>query len=127
MKIKNGPGLESLIIIALTLVAVATAIGVASANDGVCHAPQPDAKVLSGVGYVMSYYELEGETSQGFLIASGRIGWRPEHCRAEAFRTDSFPYPPAGRITHLKGGLNDDGNVTAADTAIALFRSPRRM
>ncbi len=94
--------------------------GVGKFNPVIIVYEQPDGVVLAGVGYVMSYYEFEEEnftrvsdSEWEARVANGTLPPRP-------FWTGSFLYPPAEWITHQKGDLNDDGNVTAADAVIAL-------
>ena len=94
--------------------------GVGKFNPVIIVYEQPDGVVLAGVGYVMSYYEFEEEnftrvsdSEWEARVANGTLPPRP-------FWTESFLYPAEEWITHQKGDLNDDGNVTAADAVIAL-------
>ena len=94
--------------------------GVGRFNPVIIVYEQPDGVILAGVGYVMSYYEFEEENFTRVSdsewkkrVETGTLPPRP-------LWTGSFLYPPAEWITHLKGDLNDDGNVTAADAVIAL-------
>ncbi len=93
--------------------------GVGRFNPIIIAYGQPDGTVLAGVGYMMSYYEFEEENFTKVSDSEWRKRGRLGHCRPDHSGL-SFLYPPAEWITHLKGDLNDDGNVTAADAAIAL-------
>ncbi|MCK5480018.1 MAG: DUF3160 domain-containing protein, partial [Gammaproteobacteria bacterium] len=94
--------------------------GVGRFNPVIIVYEQPDGVVLAGVGYVMSYYEFEEENFTRVSdsewkkrVETGALPPRP-------LWTGSFLYPPEELITPWKGDLNGDGNVTAADAAIAL-------
>ncbi|MEA1894277.1 MAG: DUF3160 domain-containing protein [Euryarchaeota archaeon] len=94
--------------------------GVGRFNPVIIVYEQPDGVVLAGVGYVMSYYEFEEENFTRISDSEWKKRVETGGLPPRPLWTGSFLYPPANLITPQKGDLNDDGNVTAADAAIAL-------
>ncbi|MEA1991813.1 MAG: DUF3160 domain-containing protein [Thermodesulfobacteriota bacterium] len=94
--------------------------GVGKFNPVIIVYEQPDGVVLAGVGYVMSYYEFEAENFTRVSDSEWKQRVEKGALPPRPLWTGSFLYPPAEWITSQKGDLNDDGNVTAADAAIAL-------